>query len=517
MTARNEADLDPSAIMLKIANSSGSNYSGDSVTAIAAPSTTSTSPPSAPSSTKPPRTFPSSPRATYIQQQNMPATTPPSQVNSTFKDENNDDDDGWGADAPKPTATSLESTQSAYRPVKVDLTEGKPASRFAASKEDDDDSNVVKSAYTPIGRPDINALRSQVSTHNDKPSLVKGTYEPVGKIDIAALRARAEGNATGPSSPPAFRSSSGHQEQQQTSPRSTSARFGGSNLAPSPALTSVPPAKSRGFSKNFTSEAGKTPSQLWAERKARQSSSGGDGGSPSSPSLHDAAHVPNRPSFETDQEQGNDEVESRDDTTGATSVSALRQRFANQSIISPSAPPTSRPPVRQASYAQEEEEQPAEEEEEPEQAEAEEQEAEPVPTPAIHTTRDDHDGYDDEAEDDAEPAGQEDEDLARQTSIVAAEENLQEPVATYPVQGAEDDGPALATTGRTAVVVYEYEKAEDNEMDLIVGETVCDIEEVGEVIYCTTSSSEANFVFKGMVARKIAGRLSFRSISLKLR
>lgn len=230
--------------------------------------------------------------------------------------ESNVDEDGWGQDAPPVTRTQLEKVQSAYQPTKVnmrDLSSQKPEpSRFNESRGTDgpDTGDVVRGGYQPVGKVDIAALRRQAqetgSTKDDRPNAVKGSYEPVGKVDIAAIRARAQQPSGGATSPPSSMSPAvtgtstqgSDRGEEQKSHVDRSAPFSGSER-----LTSLPKPKISnrfgsnaatftgtkastpsgfgtesktpsgiapvGVGRTFADEGGKTPAQLWAEKKAR--------------------------------------------------------------------------------------------------------------------------------------------------------------------------------------------------------------------------------------------------------
>lgn len=226
------------------------------------------------------------------------------------------DEDGWGADAPPVTRTQLEKVSSAYQPTKVnmrDLASQKPAiSSFNAPAPPADRPDVVKGAYQPIGKVDIAEIRRQAGgsgqLKDDRPETVKGSYEPVGKVDIAAIRARAQKpeSAVSPTREPE------PQEQEQEKQPSFSQRsaafsqggpltsmpkpkvvnkFGGSGTftgtrAPVPGGFEAKPAQATqvgAAGRTFADQGGKTPAQIWAEKKARERGASG-GGSPVTPS-----------------------------------------------------------------------------------------------------------------------------------------------------------------------------------------------------------------------------------------
>ena len=189
-----------------------------------------------------------------------------------------------------------------------DLTSQKPSqSSFAPSGGSDDRPDVVRGAYQPVGKVDINEIRRQAKESgqlkDERPETVKGSYEPVGKVDIAAIKARSQKpeSAVSPSAGPA--GSPGREEEQPPSLAQRSAafsqaspltslpkpkianKFGGSaaftgTKAPVPggfAAKSAAPTPPVGVAKNFGDQGGKTPAQIWAEKKARERGTSGSG------------------------------------------------------------------------------------------------------------------------------------------------------------------------------------------------------------------------------------------------
>lgn len=286
ITARSDQDLSPERILQKVADASGSKYSAGTPIPQEAPSS------KPPVATKPVFTAGRSTGFVAPSAGRRAAASANSQV----------DDDGWGADAPPVTRTQLEKVPSAYKPTKVDmnqLTSQKPTpSRFNEGPSETRD-DVVKGAYQPVGKVDIAAIRRQARESgqnvDDRPVAVKGAYEPVGKVDISAIRARArQPEDAAPSEPPAAseppteppKSLSERSAAFQSSERLTSLpkpkvanRFGSSanftgTKAPLPSEFGQKPAAAAPAvglaSKTFADEGGKTPAQLWAERKAKQ-------------------------------------------------------------------------------------------------------------------------------------------------------------------------------------------------------------------------------------------------------
>lgn len=213
------------------------------------------------------------------------------------------DADGWGADAPQVSRSQLEKVSSAYKPTKVnmaDLTSNRDEStRSRPSQSQDDRPEVVRGAYQPIGKVDIAAIRAQArDAKDDRPTVVKGAYEPIGKVDIAAIRAKAQAGPQSSGLSPAATGASNNEEEEER-PRSLADRsaafssqperltslpkpkvankFTGASAftgtrAPAPGgfgAKPAPPAPVVGAaSKTFADQGGKTPAQIWAEKKA---------------------------------------------------------------------------------------------------------------------------------------------------------------------------------------------------------------------------------------------------------
>lgn len=294
ITARSDRDLTPETIVQKVSDASGSKYSGGGAV---------------PSAGGPPPPVSSKPVFTPTRVGGGASGFNPLGSRGRGPAPSAETDgDGWGADAPPVTRTQLEKVAPAYKPTKVNLTEltsQKEPSRYTAPQPQSNNGSgdVVKGEYQPIGKVDIAAIRRQAqeseSTRDDRPTIVKGAYEPVGKVDIAAIRARAQNAPTPPSMSPAAtgddderpksladRSAAFTQSGRiQTLPKPKVAnKFGGASSftgtkAPAPGGfdgKTAPSAAPVGIaSRTFADEGGKTPAQIWAEKKARQGGSGG--------------------------------------------------------------------------------------------------------------------------------------------------------------------------------------------------------------------------------------------------
>jgi drebrin-like protein len=298
VTARSDRDLTAEIIIQKIEDSSGSKYSAGSE----APSVGLAKKPVAASK----------PAFTPTQSSGGGGYIPAMRNKQGQSTPINVDHDGWGEDAPPVTRTQLEKVQSAYQPTKVNMrdlsSQEQPQRAPPESRSDEPAPGVVKGTYQPVGKVDIAALRRQAKesgvSKDDRPEIVKGSYEPVGKVDIAAIRAKAQRPSESPMSATSAGQTTSRQEAREESkpiaersaPFSTSERltslpkpkiankFGGAasftgTKAPTPGgfeAKSVPTAAPVGAaSRTFADQGGKTPAQIWAEKKARERGLGG--------------------------------------------------------------------------------------------------------------------------------------------------------------------------------------------------------------------------------------------------
>jgi hypothetical protein len=519
------------------------------------------------------------------------------------------DEDGWGADAPPVVRSQLEKVAPAYQPTKVnmaELTKQKPeSSRFNGGGRVDDSAgspDVVRGGYQPIGKVDIAAIRAQAQkTGDDRPTIVKGAYEPVGKVDIAAIRAKAQKPsdggarqlspaATGASATSntsdepkslADRSSAFSQSERLTSlPKPKVAnRFGSSasnftgTKAPTPGVfglqsaptTAAPPPVSAA-SRTFADEGGKTPAQIWAEKKARQR--GFSGTADTAPSVTSpiasqtsgggewksgysgkswapvAATTSGRSGIDSigQLRTGEEDREQEEaPSSPAGGIGALRDRFkGGVPMGAPSVPRTTTgeqsPPVNASSRPggipmpglptrprpdEEDEDQdgpniplppraqrsptpptpdardaspvriamPVSRSKEPDIEAPEEHNAPPaLPTQAIGRNVPDEEGLTEE------PAGH---DPARGAPAAMA--------STSFGQNAITTNQGSAASGKRAVVQYDYEKAEDNELELIEGEYVTNIEMVDEDWWMGTNSKGESGLFPSNYVELVEG------------
>ncbi|KAM7214676.1 hypothetical protein V8F06_009926 [Rhypophila decipiens] len=557
ITARSDADLVPEDIVQKVADASGSKYAGGGSVA--------------PQSTAPP---PLAKKPVFTPTTSSSGSSFNPLLAARNKRQENVDDDGWGKDAPQITRTQLEKVESAYKPVKVDINDlrkNKDDSRVrGATARDDRSSDVVKGAYQPIGKVDIAALRAQAkAAGDDRPTTVKGAYEPVGKVDIAAIRAKAQRPAEAEVESPPPKSLAERTAAFTASERLTelpkpkvAKKFGTSTFtgtkAPTPvgfglgapAVPAAPPIGAA--SRTFADQGGKTPAQLWAEKKAKQGLAPGSSTVP--PPV--ASPITSQPSggewksgyagkswapvqvaktarggVDAQKTGETDRSEPEQPASPSGGVSALRDRFKNTTPITaargaptvpnptedhvapPPPPAESRPsggfalpglPSRPAAAAQEEEEE-EEEQQEEEQADAvrsrghEERSPSPprIAIPVARSEATELQPAEKSLPPRSIPVPQE---LPKEEELPDEEESY-DPRAAAANVAAASLGDAVETQqqessgGGRALVQYDYEKAEDNEIELKEGEYVTEIDMVDEDWWLGTNAQGERGLF----------------------
>lgn len=499
--------------------------------------------------------------------------------------QDNVDDDGWGADAPQVSRTQLEKVESAYKPTRVNMAElskGRDETTRPNGGGQGDRFGVVQGAYQPVGKVDINAIRAAAQKKDDdRPAPVKGSYEPVGKVDIAAIRARAhkpdeptpaaEEREEQPKSLADRTAAFTHSERLTELPKPKVAKkFGGSpaftgTKAPTPgqfgapALSSAPPVGAA--SRTFADEGGKTPAQIWAEKKARErgvppssvasppatspvteqkSGSGWNGGysgkswAPVGTTNFGRGGIEKQRTGDVVSQRtgGTDRSEPEAPSSPAGGISSIRDRFKDAPPMGgaspsarqfpdhnddepapPSLPSSNRPSGPSGGFAlpglpsrPAPADEPEEEEEEdrapaiPSRDEYEREES--PPRVAIPVAR---------REVEIEPAPQRSLPPPLPTQAIAQElpepEELPEEEETHDPRAAATavaeqsfgrdevaQGQASAG-GKRAVIQYDYEKAEDNEIELVEGEYVTNIEMVDDDWWMGTNSKGESGLF----------------------
>lgn len=544
VTARSDDDLQPDAIIRKVQDASGSKYSGGGE----APRPGGG--PAPPVATKPvfmPSRVGGGGSFQPLGGGRSRQAAPSGPVDS----------DGWGDDAPPVTRSTLTSVESAYKPTKVnmnDLTSQKQEpSRFTPAASSTTAPDVVKGGYQPIGKVDIAQIRREAAakgqSQDERPNIVKGSYEPVGKVDIAAIRAKAQaapqspaqtgGSGSGftddtpaPPKPVAERSAAFTDSGRLSSmPKPAPKKFGGASnfagtKAPTPggfgAKPVVPSAAPVGVaSRTFADEGGKTPAQLWAEKKAAQ----GGGGAPAASTTGSAAPISsqtsggwqsgysgkkwgsvqtthtggvpvNAPGNEEDEQEPSGGVGSLRDRFKDTTISAAPEPPAMDMSSKPSAaravpiPGMSRPAEEAQNVPPPPPQPPRTPTPEPEAEEDEQEHFRPAsPIRIIQPVARTEEKPLEKAE---APPAMPVRSLAQQ---VPAEEHL--PEEAPPVESSA----AAPSGGIRAVVQYDYEKAEDNELELHEGDVVTNIELVDDDWWLGTCNGETGLFPSNYVER----------------
>lgn len=507
ITARDTSDLTPDAILRKIENASGAKYSEATKPKPPAPAAKPSSGPAPAVATKP----------LYLNKPIIPSKV----TGATFKPRTygaqtsgSADNDGWGDDAPPVSRSELEKVPPAYKPTKVDI---------AALKRGKDDSTSgggrpepVRGAYQPIGKVDIAEIRRQANYKEERAEPVKGTYQPIGKVDIAAIRAQAKPRqeeetpaepAPTPVSQRAAAFSKPAEAERLTSlPKPKPAKKFGSGAPsfgtkpPTPGILNTPPAPQVGTaSVDYASQGGKTPAQIWAEKKARER--GLSGASETTPPSFSgnvsAAHTGVSQNY-TGRSVGSSggvadlasrfsqqKIEDQPASEPTASVSELKNKFGGVPVTSYStgrsaSPPPPSPPISSrptpaatvSSFAR----------------------ATPpvVPTPARPESPSAFSTEGSPIQIAMPVARGKDEDVP---PIEQAEEQYSPPArasapSPEPVHHRQPSpepvaqpsyGTGGASGGLTAVAQYDYQKEEDNEINLVDGETITDIDQVDAV------------------------------------
>ncbi|KAF1934885.1 hypothetical protein EJ02DRAFT_416616 [Clathrospora elynae] len=578
VTARSDADLSPEKIVQKVADASGAKYSGGG---------------NMPSSTGPPPVAAKKPVFTPTSIGGGGAGFNPLGRSRAPAPSGAEDADGWGADAPQVSRSQLEKVGSAYKPTKVnmaELTANKDEStRSQPSQSQNDRPEVVRGAYQPVGKVDIAAIRAQArEAKDDRPTVVKGAYEPIGKVDIAAIRAKAQAAPPSSGLSPAATGTSNNGEEEEK-PRSLAERsaafssqperltsmpkpkvankFAGASAftgtkAPTPGgfgAKPAPPAPIVGAaSKTFADQGGKTPAQIWAEKKAArgesvqpsadsggrpsplQSQQSGGGGWQSGYAGKSWAPVQ---TTRTGQSAASNLSEQRtggmpqqeEPAEPAGGVSSLKDRFAGAAPSPPALDNSSKPnaggrgvpmpglpsrpkvteedeedhvpqtqhqrmpspPRQQRSPSPEPSESPVRiampvaRGREPEDMSPAEERAPPMPTrsldQAARQARDVSPEPQVEAKDPARGAGAA---VAAATFGAAAVGGAA--VGAAVASGRDDDE---GGSGKRAIISYDYERAEDNEVELHEGEYVTDIDMVDDDWWMGTNSQGERGLF----------------------
>lgn len=550
VTARSDRDLTPEVIVHKVADASGAKYGGGG--SAPAPTSAGAPPPVASKPILPTKSFGA---AGGFQPLASRTRAAPAQTGAT-------DNDGWGDDAPPVTRSQLEKVAPAYQPTKVNLaqlqSQREPSKYQPPARPEKSSADVVSGGYQPIGKVDIAAIRRQAqesgTLKDDRPTVVKGAYEPIGKVDIAEIRRKAQGGP--PPQPVPLPQPSADDDERPKSLADRSAaftqaeritelpkpkvanKFGASSFtgtkAPtpgafqSPSSTGTAPVAST--SRTFADEGGKTPAQIWAEKKARERGLSGAADTQPPTLGGTASAIKSQPSggwqsgYEgkkwdvqipartggsgiSEQRTGQDDPPQDEGSSASGGFTSIKDRFTEapalntatkpnvgargvpmpglpQRSAAPSVPAVEHqdlPPPPARPVPQEEEEEEPVEDPYPQGSPARiampvGRGAEPIepfaplPPRAIPTA-----GLnavvDQRQEDEEEDEPERQADVSRAAAQEAAASTFGQ---------AEDSRGAGAAGGREAIAQYDYTKDEDNELELHEGERIINIEMVDD-------------------------------------
>lgn len=465
LTARSEEDLSETNIMKKVEDASGAKYSVSNVSSAASAFGQSTTP----------RKATTNSLVNQLKGQNAPTFNPK-----------------------KPTLTEPRLPQAAPKPSTSRTVSSAPASDTWDTPKTNDRGRVepekskvfetkepanepVKSSYQPIGRPDINALRAQGEAQNPSLSSSAGTsYQPV---EVPKTGSLADRMAAFTNKNAASDSTNVPTARKASNPLAS--RFGGSIGGTKPTVPSTGARDSQaigGLGKNFGSENGKTPAQLWAERKARER----------------GESIP-EPIKEAPVKATTYDDDENEDRAG---VASIRDRFAAANIQDePEAPkPVSLPPpprmARSATPEPEEAEQDYEEVREtahpppppmssrpggsvlPPPPTMPMREDTPEPDPESEPEPDAEPVYEPESEPEVERVPSPEPEPVKNSFKAQLEQSLgggggvkaSAPVFATDAPAATHSHTETASSAPKATVLYEYEAQEDNEINLAEGE-----------------------------------------------
>lgn len=567
ITARSDRDLTPEGIVQKVADASGSKYGGGK-----GDISSSSGGPPPPISSKPAftptRVGGGGSGFNPLGRRGAPASSGPT------------DSDGWGEDAPQVTRTQLEKVGTAYQPTKVNIAElqsKREPSRYQAPQPTQMRDDVVRGGYQPIGKVDINELRRQAKENapqDDRPTTVKGAYEPVGKVDIAAIRAKAQKPAN--EAPARFSPAptGGDEDDRPKSLADRSAAFSSSGGSSGRILTEMPKPKVAnkfggasaftgtrapapgGFdtisrekaapvgiaSRTFADEGGKTPAQIWAEKKGRQGagviSPAATGNAPSSPigaqksggggwesgyagkKWNSVQTTKTGQSALSDQRTGEQQELEEENAPPSGGVGSIRDKFAHapppidmssRPNVGASRPSASQVPAEQHVNVPPPPAQPRSPSPEPEEEEDYGRPSSPIRVampvsrtqqPELSPAHEPKQGLPAASlakiasRQDSEP---EDDTSARRTAQTAAAATFGAGAGAAAVAatagGSHVDSGGAAKGGLRAIVQYDYEKAEDNEIELVEGQYVTNIDQVDDDWWMGTNSKGETGLF----------------------
>lgn len=365
--------------------------------------------------------------------------------------------------------------------------------------------DVVRGAYVPIGKVDIAAIRAASKSKEERPEPIKGAYQPIGKVDIAAIRAQSKPKAEAPTTEESTRSVSERstaftpppsQAERLTSlPKPKPAKkfgagapsFGTKPITPG-GMGHIPSSAPVGAaSKDFASQGGKTPAQLWQEKKARERGE-------SIPSAVSPASTGSQPRTADVEEPSFSGVSAMKSKFGG--APPMGAQYSGRSGRSASPPPPSPPQDSRPSLAgsgaiampgfpprpqavDDEASFPPPPPQPPRSPTPPSPPTPPAPSSPVRIVMPVGRGAQEELVKKMEEEPKTSLPVESLSRVVPHEEDLPEE------EPARERGHVAAEvhtgSGQMARVEYDYEKADTNEIDLVEGETVSNIDKVDEV------------------------------------
>ncbi|CUM54256.1 uncharacterized protein AC631_00693 [Debaryomyces fabryi] len=454
VTARDQDDLDADEFLRRVSAAAGARYSTQS-SSKPVPKPVASKPIVAKSAPKPAPSKPSVPKSTgkpIAPITPKPIIPKPAAVSSS-------NDDGWGDEKEieerdfekKP----LEDVPSAYKPTKVDISELRKQKSDTISSQPKPFVSKDKSDETKKNDDEPKSLSERMKTFkSNDTSDGRLTSLPKPKVNhsVASRFSPANTSSEGPSfgSKPAF-------------------SYGSSNDNKKDKLVG-------GLSRNFAAEGGKTPAQLWAEKRGQYKSVEPEDNT----SQNETSELVDKFSKNS---VNDDEEESSEATEEPTLVKPSTGGF-------PAPPQRNLPPRadKQEEEQEEEEEEKQEEEEEQEQDDDDKPFEPPIikpstgglPTPPKRNLP----PRPEEPEEEEEEEKEEEKPSTPVPSLPAR--NLPPPPVrtTEPKQEEAVAAPSKPTEEKsqviTAIAEYDYEKDEDNEIEFAEGDLITEIEFVDE-------------------------------------
>lgn len=445
ITARDQDDLDVDDFMARVRAAAGAGYSN---------SGSSAKPVSAPK--------PVAPKPSVAK----PSVAKPSVAKPSFVPKSTGKPVGAGTSGPKPIVPKPAATKPASKPAAKDDDGWGDAKEIEERDFETQPLESVPSAYKPT-KVDINELRKQKSdtissqpkksSINDSDSGHDAGSKPLSER-MKSYQANEDGRLS--SLPKPKVSHSVASRYNPTELKGSAPAFGSKPTFGSPVINKNDKLVG-GVSRNFAVEGGKTPAQLWAERKGQKSVSPEPtrleerfaktsiDDSVEEPQLYkpSAAKKEEEPEEEDEEEEeeeekGKEKEEEKEEVQEPPAAPARSLPPAPARNLPPAParnlPP---PPVRNVPVQQEPEE--PEQEDEPEEAQEERPSlpARNLPPPPQHET--------------AAP------------SLPARSQSEPEP---------EPEPEASTAKGATAVAEYDYEKEEDNELGFKEGDLIVEID-----------------------------------------